>query len=180
METHEPLLTSLPVELVLITAEFLYPVDVVCLSLCSRKLRFLFGEKHRELLQAQPGESWIRKVLPGPGNTWNQDRESFLLRLSRDLPRYFFCFTCSRLHPCEIVGPPRPALQPRNPLQYRSKWTSPALSELRRAHSGLTYYRFHFFHAQLAMRGFLYRPSFGISTKSLSYTESSDDHTIIG
>lgn len=167
-----PTLTDLPLELLLIIAEFLSPIDGACLSLSSRKLLGLFSEREKELLKAQPGETWIRKARPVPGGgAWNDERAAFLSRLSRDFPRYFFCYTCSRLHPWEMVGPPGPAFQPRNRIGCQDKMLALTLCDLLEAHEYSTYYSFHFFHVQLAMRGFLYGPRFGISTKSLSYTE---------
>ncbi|RJE24789.1 hypothetical protein PHISCL_02870 [Aspergillus sclerotialis] len=167
MGAHEPsTLTDLPLELLLIISESLSPIDVACLSLSSRKLQVLFRENETELLKAQPGETWLPKAIPIHGGIWNDDRAAFLLRLSLDVPPYFFCYTCSHLHPWEMVGPRGPAFQPRNRLRCQGRGlTLMTLFDL------CTYYNFDFFHVQLAMRGFFYGPRFGISTKSLSYTE---------
>lgn len=64
MGAHEPsTLTDLPLELLLMISDFLSPPDVACLSFSSRRLQVLFRESERELLKAQPGETWLTRAV---------------------------------------------------------------------------------------------------------------------
>lgn len=160
--------TDLPPELLLMISDLLPLVDVVCFSLCSHSLFSLLGKKGRILLKPKSDKVWPEAVMPNRNPlVWNEDRELFLTRLSRDQLRYFFCFYCAYLHPWEKIQPPGPAFRPNTPLQCQTKNTAYTLS----IPSMAPYYRVSYSHVQLAMRRFYHGPDYGISTKSLSYTE---------
>lgn len=95
-------LIKLPPELLHMITEHLSPNDTASLILCNHALLRTLGTRHWSSLH------------PGKGN--EKYRELFLTALTRDLPRYFFCHHCSRLHLQDNLGPPGPALQPKNRL----------------------------------------------------------------
>ena len=47
-------------------------------------------------------------------------REQFLSTLALDIPSWFYCYSCSHLHPRDRVGPPSPLNRPSKPLLCRS------------------------------------------------------------
>lgn len=75
MNTQKPItLSDLPLELLLMVAEDLSPVDVACLALCNRRLLSSLGSACCNLPKGRTG---------GPEDG---PRIDFLTRLSRDLP----------------------------------------------------------------------------------------------
>ncbi|KAK3648890.1 hypothetical protein LTR56_003824 [Elasticomyces elasticus] len=114
-------LLDLPVELLLDIVDHLDVGDAVCLSLCNKALR-----------HASAATSWRTLNSPLLRNTkgglpqltlhyQRSDEETtmrrdFLIRIGRDCPRQFYCYTCSYLHPISSVMPtdhfqPQPYLQ---------------------------------------------------------------------
>ncbi|KAL1989055.1 hypothetical protein VTN96DRAFT_5818 [Rasamsonia emersonii] len=158
-------LMKLPPELLLMIVESLSPVDIACLALCNHALLRTIGTTSLSL-SSQDHE---------------RHRELLLTRLARDLPRYYFCYSCSHLHPWEKVGPPGPAFQPRTRLRCRDRDAGPSLWRCLHTHESLSWYWFCFVHLQLAMKRHYYGPGHGPSTESLSFTEvqASDEATTL-
>lgn len=148
-------LMNLPSEILQIIIEYLSPADRASLTLCSHVLLWALGNKYWSSLRS--------------GKEDEDYRESFLTTLARDLPGHFFCHHCSRLHLWHEVGPPGPALQPKNRLPCVEDQLE--LWRCVRAHLSMSRYRFVFPHLQLAMRRHYYGPGHGIPTESLSFTE---------
>lgn len=158
-------LTGLPVEILLLIAEFVSLSDLACLALSNRWLMSLFA----------PGES-LKHRLPSaqPGDMVNE-RAIFLSRLSLDNPEYFFCAICSYLHPWKNFPlPPSWAFPKCFPTKYgdkRFEWSGKSMKYL--VWPRLPHYEFYFTHLQLIMRRFYHGPKYGISTQSLFYIEVS-------
>lgn len=72
-------LFKLPLELLLLITERLCPKDIACLTLCSKSLLWALGKDRLSGLS-------------------RKHKHEFLLRLSRDLPAYTFCYFSGRLH----------------------------------------------------------------------------------
>lgn len=158
-------LTGLPVEFLLLIAEFLSPADVACFALCNRWLMSLFA----------PGNSLKHRLPKGQLGDLKNERSRFLTRLSLDVPEYYLCSICLRLHHWRKF--PLPGL-----FRYTKCFYLPAGHPqywwLERPIAYLTWprrclYQFHFHHLQLAMRRFYHGPKYGISTESLFYIEVS-------
>lgn len=148
-------LAGLPVEGLLLIADFLPWEDVSCLSLCNRRLFAIFHRRNRSV---QP-----------PG----REKVSFLIRLERDLlPTYFICHVCHLLHKYD-ASLDFTVLDPVRPLPCLPQWRNHCSSLEMKVYDRLAFaahYNFYFFHLQLATRRFLYGPQFGISTEAMSYT----------
>ena len=149
-----PNLSALPTEIVQMIANYLSPVDTASFTLCSHTFLQLLGCRN-----------W---KFPDPTT-----RTQFLFRLERDCPPFFYCESCSLLHPRVWVGPPGPAFQPDKSLisQHAEKHEPPSLWRSVDVHPMHSLYDFNFAHLQLAMKRFHYGPDHGISTESLSYIE---------
>lgn len=154
-------LTDLPVELLWMISEHLSPADVACLTLCSHHLIHCF----------------IKSAFHGipngrTGGSGDDTRIDLLSRLSRDLPQYYLCYACLRLHIWNKIELPRPGFDVPDcckSLPVRNWY-------LRRPIHLISYpcysdYEFHFVHLHLAMRRFYYGPQFGIPVESLLYRE---------
>lgn len=107
--------------------------------------------------------------------TWGSEdgpRNDFLTRFSRDMPQYYLCHACLRLHLWAKVALPGPKFKVSACVDsldhsvYRLK--QPIYIIHYPSHA---YYKFHFVHLQLAMRRFYYGAQFGIPVQSLLYTE---------
>ena len=136
------------------------PPDKACLALCNHFLFAVLG-------------SQVLTVLKPGTEEQEGDLDKFLMTLTRDLPTQFFCHECCRLHSQDRVGPPGPALQPRNRwLCVASPRGLQLLSRLQ-AHPryGVHHYLIKFSHVQLAMKRYRHGPLHGISTNSLAYVE---------
>lgn len=160
--TRKPtVLTDLPHEILLMISEDLSSADIACLTLCSRHLMYSFIQSaFQSISNGRTG---------GPGDDIRID---LLSRLSRDLPQYYLCYGCLRLHTWENIERPNPLLQ--LPACCKSL---PFEDDYLRGHVYLTRYpsyssyRFHFAHLHLAMRRFYYGPKYGIPVDSFFYTE---------
>lgn len=73
-------LAGLPVELLLSIADFLPLVDVICISLCNRRLFATFHRRNHSMLPS------------------GRDKLPLLNRLERDLPSYVICYIYHLLH----------------------------------------------------------------------------------
>lgn len=138
----------------------LSPVDIACLALCNRQLLFSLGSVCNDLPKSRTG---------GPEDG---PRIDLLTRFSRDLPQYYLCHACLRLHLWGKVALPGPkfkvpaCVDSLDHTVYRLK--QPIYIVHYPSHA---YYKFHFVHLQLAMRRFYYGAQFGIPVQSLLYTE---------
>ena len=159
-------LIGLPVELLLLISEFLSPSDIACLAVCNYRLMGLFTSEESASLNGR-----LPKCLPGD---MEDERSLFLTRLSLDLPEYYLCSICLRLHLWQNI--PSPAKF--EPLKcfgsvdredHEDHWLVQGLA-------GLYYpawcgYQLQFTHVYLAMRRFYHGLQYGISTDSLFHTE---------
>jgi len=158
-------LIGLPVELLLLISEFLSPADIVCLAVCNHSLMALF------VSDSTPLEDRLPKGLPG---AMGDERSLFLTRLSLDLPQYYLCSVCLRLHLSKNVPSPTKFVHPKcfhslGSEDHEDRWLTQGLA-------GLYYpawcgYELQFTHVQLAMRRFYHGMQYGISTDSLFHTE---------
>ena len=150
---------ALPSELLFIIASHMSLVDKASFSLSRRSLLSTLGTQHFPPLRLDKDNN-------------NKDRETFLLRLAKDLPALFLCFNCCFLHHRDAVSPPGPALWSRRILQCLDR--GPYLGKLWscvKVHRHRSNYVFAFPHLQLAIKRHYYGPDHGISTESLSLTE---------
>jgi hypothetical protein len=148
-------LMKLPAELLQMIIEYLSPADLACLALCNHTLLSRLGTGSL--------------MLPHEDN--EKHRELFLTRLAQDLPPYFLCYPCSRLHLSKYVDPPGPAFQPRRRLRCHYIDPGESLWESVKAHKRSSLYRFRFVHLQLAMKRHYHGCQHGISTESLAFSE---------
>ena len=95
-------------------------------------------------------------------------REQFLSTLSLDIPSWFYCHSCSYLHPRDRVGPPGPWKQPSKRLLCRSTNFEDPLSQYMPFG---TFYSFAFHHLQLVMLRHYRGPGYGIPTNELSFLQ---------
>lgn len=155
---HAPALLRLPPESFDHILDALDNSEIACLSLCNRALSHKLG-----------AISWS-SLFVGTGS--DSQRRYFLLRLARDHQDYFFCYTCSHLHPVALVGPPR-----RTQFQWPRKpclrcVTRPGVQELPICCFTLySSYFLAFQHLQLAMDRHRYGLGYGIALDTLSITE---------
>ena len=101
-------------------------------------------------------------------------REQFLSTLARDLPSWFYCHSCSHLHPRDRVGPPGPLNQPSKRLPCFPTSSYAPLSLLMHVSGGIFFYSFTFHHLQLAMLRHHLGSGYGISTNELSFISVDD------
>ena len=153
-----PTLGGLLPELVLSICDFLLPVDLICFSLCSRRLRDL------SLRQ-------IATMLP----CTEDDKILILNRLERDLPQYFACEHCQLLHRYDGYQSFAFTESPQGitcRLRCVREWWFTTRATLG-THAAICYSANHlsFLQLKLAMRRFRHGPKFGISTDSLFYTQ---------
>jgi hypothetical protein len=92
MGSEPPTLAALPPELIQSVAEFLDSDDLACFSLCNHQLfTFLQAQRRRRRTHCE-------NALPFEDD---HVRMSIVKRLERDLPNYFTCHTCNKLHRCD-------------------------------------------------------------------------------
>ena len=104
-------------------------------------------------------------VIPG-------HREQFLSTFARDLPSWFYCHSCSHLHPLNRIRSPGPFDEPSHPL-----WCQKVPNEgsfYPYLDGAFPYYRILFHHLQLVMRRHYLGPGYGISTDDLSFVQVSE------
>lgn len=131
--------------------------DAATLALVECRLSMLLGPTYWPRLRTSPAR---------PGQ-----REQFLTTLARDLPSWFYCHSCSHLHPRDRVGPPSPFNQSSKPLwcvQTNSGDNHPP-----HAHTciGGSSYTFNFHHVQLVMLCHYLGPGYGMSIDELSFIQ---------
>ena len=152
-------LAGLPVELLLLITDLLPVDDLICVSLCSRRLFIINNPQYPS---TQPS-----KELKLP----------ILRRLERDLPNYFICYKCFILHRLDgskTSGISGPIVHFTCPLRClrSSKWAPEHIISLGEWLPPVNmFHKFCFLHVQLAMRRFYLGDQVGISTKALSYTQ---------
>lgn len=161
MDKQKPItLPDLALELLLMISDHLSPVDIACLALCNRRLLFSLGSACHDLPKNRTG---------GPEDGLRID---FLTRFSRDLPQYYLCHACLRLHLWQKVALPGPKFKVPACVESLDQSVHRLKQPLDVFHyPSYTYYKFHFVHLQLAMRRFYYGAEFGIPVQSLLYTE---------
>lgn len=156
-------LPDLPLELLLLISEHLSLVDVACLSLCNHDLMECFASR---------AEHSFTQYIPNTRGPEDERRIVFLTSLSRDLPQYYLCYSCLRLHPWRSVALPKPWFDPRQCFKSMDDKYWPLTRPLTLDHfPTYTFLEIHFIHLQLVMRRFYYGPQFGISPESLFYIE---------
>ena len=131
--------------------------DAASFALVDHKLSVLIGPT-----------SWprLRKSAVATGH-----REQFLSTLSLDIPSWFYCHSCSHLHPRDRVGPPGPWKRPFKRLLCCSTNSEDLLSQYTPFGS---FYSFTFHHLQLVMLRHYRGPGYGISTNELSFLQVED------
>lgn len=157
-------LTTLPLELLLMTTNHLSSSDLACLALCSHALLDTFFAKRARLKDLFP--IWVhddRMLLE-----LNLPRVTFLNQLSRDLPQCYLCYRCLKLHSWKSIRLPW--------VSTNGSLIETAADKTNIAHPlqlvdfpGLPVYTLDFVHLQLAMRTFYLGPEFGIPPKSLDW-----------
>lgn len=139
-------LSDLPPELIILIASMLSARSAACFSLCSRAMCQILGPNIWHYLNLQNPEI----------------RASFLSDLSKDLPQYFVCYHCVRLHARSAVQWPR--ITPK--ILTRCLRKEPAFEHC--SQSGLL---LRFPHIQLAMNRHYLGPSYGFPLEAFESTE---------
>ena len=150
-------LRTLPSELLQMIALQLSLSDAASFALINCRLSMLIGPTYWHRLRTSA-------VIQG-------HREQFLSTLARDLPSWFYCHSCSHLHPRDRVGPPGPFNQPSKPLWCVQR---DDLGPYVHVNGGFSCYRFNFHHLQLVMLRHYLGPGYGISTDELSFIQVSE------
>ena len=148
-------LQALPSEVLLMIALQLPLSDAASFALVDHRLSVLIGPT-----------SWPR-LRTG-------HREQFLSTLARDLPSWFYCHSCSYLHPCDRIRPPGPFNQPSKPLICFEDSLVHQLSQFVHFPGTLSFYTFNFHHLHLVMLRHYLGPRYGISTNQLSFVQVSE------
>ena len=156
-DTASSSLRTLPSELLLIIALQLPLPDAANFALINRRLSLLIGPTYWPRLRTGA-------VIPG-------QREQFLNTFSRDLPSWFYCHSCSHLHPLDRIRPPGPFDKPSNPLWCQEATFEGGLYPYTDGQGLFPYYRIMFHHLQLVMRRHYLGPGYGISTDDLSFVQ---------
>jgi hypothetical protein len=171
---------ALPADAILCIADFLPLESVAYLALCNRTLGQLLGPK-----------SWVALRSQGP-----EQKGTFLSALARDLPQFFVCHICFRLHKTDSVQWPRfvpcnhnlsgvhHTADPlryvvcQNCLQLHSTCSVQDNQTLSCVHHHpdfciyqFSLYRVQFVHVQLAMMHHHNGPKYGIPLEAFSHTE---------
>ncbi|KAI9036107.1 uncharacterized protein KD926_002439 [Aspergillus affinis] len=167
--TRKPtVLTDLPLELLLMISDHLSVVDIACLALCNYHLMASFIDTKSAFDNFSK-----RRII----DLNDAVRIEFMTRLAHDLPPYYLCFGCLRLHRWWNIELPGPHFDFLNlpkcfkPLSYNDRYGH------RRRALELEYYpsytrcQLHFVHVQLAMRRFYCGPRFGLKAESFFSTE---------
>ena len=149
-------------------SDHLSPADSACLALCNHYLLRCFeGTFSKNFSNG-------RSRTPSPTD---DARIELLTRLSYNLPQYYLCNICLRLHLWRNVGLPNSSspgfshspddLDIHPDLNFKfGQYITGHLSASK-------YYSFNFVHLQLAMRRLYHGPEFGIPVESFLYTEVS-------
>lgn len=100
-------------------------------------------------------------------------RIDFLTRFARDLPQYYLCHACLRLHIWQNVALPGPKFKVPACVESLDRKVHRLKLPLYVMHyPSHAYYKFHCVHLQLSMRRFYRGAQFGIPVPSLLYTEA--------
>ena len=156
-DTGSSCLRTLPSELLLMIALQLPPPDAASFALINRRLSMLIGPIYWPRLRTGA-------VVPG-------HREQFLNTFARDLPSWFYCHSCSHLHPLDRIRPPGPFDEPSNPLWCPQANFEGSIYPYVDVLGSFPYYRILFHHLQLVMRRHYLGPGYGISTDDLSFVQ---------
>ncbi|CAG8105410.1 unnamed protein product [Penicillium salamii] len=174
-------MTSLPIWMAAIS-EKLPSADIACLALTNLQLLYSFVDTAFENFQSHrtspdhhtrsPFDEDLRSNRP-TNSPQDDARIDLLSRLSRDLPDYYLCFVCLRLHLWKRVEPPTWENLNVTHDTYRLRYLDVHLQKPLPISHYPTYslHELHFMHLQLVMRRFYYGPEFGIPVESLLYTE---------
>ena len=150
-DTAAPSLRTLPPELFLMIALQLPLADAANFALINRRLSMLIGPIYWPQLRTDV-------IIPGL-------REQFLNTLARDLPSWFYCYSCSQLHRLERIKLPGPFDRPSKSLLCSDGYLDSSYGE------PYPNYRFSFHHLQLVMRRYYLGPSYGIPADDLSFVQ---------
>ncbi|KAJ6020948.1 hypothetical protein N7540_006452 [Penicillium herquei] len=168
---------DLPVDLLFCIRDYLSPVDITCLSLCTRGLMSF-------LSPGSPGALKDRIPRAQPGDM-TSERFIFLDLLSKDLPQYYLCHSCMQLHLWSNVNMPG-MTEYRNQtengiplscimkLRSNSNWTEfywLSLAMQEECYVSHNHYSFYFVHLYLMMRRFRYGPTYGLSPDAAFFAE---------
>ncbi|TGO59658.1 hypothetical protein BCON_0042g00250 [Botryotinia convoluta] len=84
-----PALLGIPPEIIRMIAELLPENYAACLTLCSRSMKEILGDRYLKAMKNPPNQQFdfCRKV-----------EVKFVALLARDLPQHFACFECARIH----------------------------------------------------------------------------------
>lgn len=126
-------------------------------ALINRRLSVLLGPTYWPLLRTSG-------IVP-------EQREQFLSTLIRDLPSWFFCHSCSHLHLRDRVAQPGPYHRLSDPLECYEAIRQGGIRPYFQMHEALIDYELYFHHLQLAILRHHLGPSYGISTKDLSFIQ---------
>ncbi|KAJ5621975.1 hypothetical protein N7528_005207 [Penicillium herquei] len=158
-------LSALPLELFFQISDFLSPVDLTCLSVC--EYQFF---------------CWLSMRYHGLPHLVADEKLLLLIRLERDIPEYFACYVCKRLHRYDgsesfgLSGMAHRKVS-RLPCDDKTYELEAELGESMgmglRTHTAFEHSRnrLSYHQLKLAMRRFNYGATAGISTESLSYTQ---------
>lgn len=170
-------LLRLPHELLLSIVDFLDEADTACLILCSHAFRRRLGDSCWKSFRTESTSLTPDTNFGAPfwksspiGSAPNHQRENFLLRLVRDCPRYFFCYTCSRLHPLHYIKPPCS----KSGKHYHLRYDSPLKDDEPPPCFSIDYgskYKFRFYHFQLTMARHRDGPDHGMALDKLPIIE---------
>lgn len=143
-------LTDLPIELFLMIAAFLLPVDRLCLALCNHDLlSLLMPDKQGSIGHDLSSQNY----RDDKGETLE-----FVTRLTRDLPPYYVCLDCEKLHLWQKINPPEE-------WQYNRCNTGSIVPWINRL--GPFCYGPGIHHVHLAIRRFQHGYEYGIEISSL-------------
>jgi hypothetical protein len=149
-------LSKLPIELLLSITAYLDVSDAACLALTHQALAAKLGPLFWVSLQTTEA-AYIQ-------------REIFLNRLTQDLPDFWCCQPCLRLHRKALV-PPSVSLQ-ISPLECLTRDHNVLLgSHTACGHQDMSRYALRFPHVHLAMKKHRNGGNYGIPIKSLEVTE---------
>jgi hypothetical protein len=144
--TDAPRLSNLPPELIILIASLLSTQSAACLSLCNRAMSQILGPNIWRCLNLQDPEM----------------RASFLSDLSKDLPQYFVCYLCVKLHASSAIQ------SPRTTPKTLTRCVSEQHAFEHCSQSGLL---LRFPHIQLAMKRHYHGPSHGFPLEAFQSTE---------
>ncbi|THV55089.1 hypothetical protein BGAL_0014g00190 [Botrytis galanthina] len=97
--THEqrkstsPALLGIPAEIIKMIAEFLPEKNAACLTLCSRSMKEVLGDRYLKAMH----------IPYKPLSFLPRAEITFLELLARDLPQHFACFECDRIHQARTI-----------------------------------------------------------------------------